>query len=142
MAAVWPGYTHFPDVLNADARKWFGGWYHVLTDQGIEGFWNDMNEPAIFYSEEGMEEFKAVLREHSTMEEENPAVAIGDKMQALSNNPADHTRFYHTVNGEKICHKDVHNLFGYNMTRAAGEAFERIAPYKRFLMFSRSSYIC
>ena len=35
----------------------------------------------------------------------------------------------------------VHNLFGYNMTRAAGEAFERIDPEKRFLMFSRSSYI-
>ena len=31
--------------------------------------------------------------------------------------------------------------FGYNMTRAAGEAFERIDPEKRFLMFSRSSYI-
>ncbi len=27
------------------------------------------------------------------------------------------------------------------MTRAAGEAFERIDPEKRFLMFSRSSYI-
>ena len=23
-ATVWPGWTHFPDVLNADARKLFG----------------------------------------------------------------------------------------------------------------------
>lgn len=38
-------------------------------------------------------------------------------------------------------HDKVHNLFGYYMTRAAGEAFERIDPDKRFLMFSRSSYI-
>ena len=48
VAAVWPGDTHFPDVLNADARKWFGDQYRFLTDQGIEGFWNDMNEPSIF----------------------------------------------------------------------------------------------
>lgn len=42
---------------------------------------------------------------------------------------------------KKIRHDKVHNLFGYNMTRAAGEAFDRIDPEKRFLMFSRSSYI-
>ena len=45
------------------------------------------------------------------------------------------------MDGRKIRHDKVHNLFGYNMTRAAGEAFERIDPEKRFLMFSRSSYI-
>lgn len=38
-------------------------------------------------------------------------------------------------------HDRVHNLFGYNMTKAAGEAFERLEPDKRILMFSRSSYI-
>ena len=38
-------------------------------------------------------------------------------------------------------HDKVHNLFGYNMTRAAGEAFERLCPDKRILMFSRSSYV-
>ena len=52
VAAVWPGDTHLPDVLNPEARKWFGDKYRFLTDQGIEGFWNDMNEPAIFYSKE------------------------------------------------------------------------------------------
>ncbi len=40
-----------------------------------------------------------------------------------------------------IRHDRVHNLYGYNMTRAAGEAFEKNAPDKRILMFSRSSYI-
>ena len=45
------------------------------------------------------------------------------------------------MNGEKIRHDRVHNLFGYNMTRAAGEAFERLEPDKRILMFSRSSYV-
>ncbi len=67
------------------------------------------------------------------------------KMQSalrnVANNPEDYRRFYHNVDGRKIRHDKVHNLFGYNMTRAAGEAFERIDPEKRFLMFSRSSYI-
>ena len=62
-AAVWPGYTHFPDVLNREAREWFGSHYKFLIDQGIEGFWNDMNEPAIFYSPEGIKELKSYMRE-------------------------------------------------------------------------------
>ena len=45
------------------------------------------------------------------------------------------------MNGKMVRHDKVHNLFGYNMTRAAGEAFEKISPDKRILMFSRSSYI-
>ena len=31
--------------------------YKVLTDCGIEGFWNDMNEPALFYSPERLRAF-------------------------------------------------------------------------------------
>lgn len=142
IAAVWPGDTHFPDVLNKDARKWFGNHYRFLIDQGIEGFWNDMNEPAIFYSREGMEELKQTLKKYI---EENPSDIpvwqLGDELEAMKNSPADYKRFYHNVKGQRIRHDKVHNLFGYYMTRAAGEAFERIAPDKRFLMFSRSSYI-
>ena len=141
-AVVWPGYTHFPDVLNPEARKWFGDHYRDLIDQGIEGFWNDMNEPAIFYSKEGMEELKQTL--HKCIEddvEEIPVWLLGDKVAAMANNKEDYKRFYHNINGKKIRHDKVHNLFGYNMTRAAGEAFERIYPDRRFLMFSRSSYV-
>ena len=36
IAAVWPGDTHFPDLLNDEARAWFGGKYRFLTDQGID----------------------------------------------------------------------------------------------------------
>lgn len=44
--AVWPGWCHFPDFTNPKTRDWWGEKYKVLTDAGIEGFWNDMNEPA------------------------------------------------------------------------------------------------
>ena len=168
VAAVWPGNTHFPDVLNAEARAWFGDKYRVLTEQGIEGFWNDMNEPAIFYSPEGIDELKGMLKQFLENENYNSGINAGTlavaptsdtndsaetenagasiwplmgKINALANSKEDYRRFYHTVNGERIRHDKVHNLFGYNMTRAAGEAFERIDPEKRFLMFSRSSYI-
>ena len=50
--AVWPGLSVFPDVLNKEARDWFGNNYKFLLDKGIEGFWNDMNEPTIFYTED------------------------------------------------------------------------------------------
>ena len=169
VAAVWPGDTHFPDVLNDEARAWFGDKYRILTDQGIEGFWNDMNEPAIFYSPEGIEELKGLLKHFLENDDHNSGVNAGTlavaptsdttdsaeqdidsgasiwplmgKIGGLANSKEDYRRFYHIVNGEKIRHDKVHNLFGYYMTRAAGEAFERIDPEKRFLMFSRSSYI-
>lgn len=141
VAAVWPGDTHFPDVLNRDARKWFGSKYRFLTDQGIEGFWNDMNEPAIFYSREGMDGLLAALRKYAEEDVDRIPLEELEKVTDISNSPADYSRFYHCVDGKRIRHDKVHNLYGYNMTRAAGEAFEEIAPDKRILLFSRSSYV-
>jgi alpha-glucosidase len=47
-APVWPGPCAFPDFTRAAARQWFGDLYRPLLTLGIDGFWNDMNEPAIF----------------------------------------------------------------------------------------------
>lgn len=52
---VWPGIVGFPDFMQKEVRDWFGAKYDRLTDAGIDGFWNDMNEPAIFYSTKGLE---------------------------------------------------------------------------------------
>lgn len=141
-AAVWPGWTHFPDVLNPQARAWFGSNYEVLISQGIDGFWNDMNEPAIFYSREGLAELKPCLDEYRSDEAKEPSfLEFSQKVRAVNKSLKDYSRFFHNVNGEMIPHEKVHNLFGYNMTRAAGEAFETICPDRRILLFSRSSYI-
>lgn len=142
VAAVWPGDTHLPDVLNPEARKWFGDKYRFLTDQGIEGFWNDMNEPAIFYSKEGLTEAKELA--HSFSEESDGEAGVwemGNKLASIANSEEDYRRFFHRIGDKKVRHDKVHNLFGFNMTRAASEAFDRIDPEKRFLMFSRSSYV-
>ena len=142
VAAVWPGKALFPDMLNKEAREWFGNKYQFLLDQGVEGFWNDMNEPAIFYTEDRL---KDVLEELDRFKGQNLDMdkyyEFNGLVRSLSNNTEDYKVFYHNMNGEKIRHDRVHNLFGYNMTRAAGEAFECLEPDKRILMFSRSSYI-
>lgn len=142
VAGVWPGKCHFPDFLNQEARAWFGEKYNVLLEKGIDGFWNDMNEPAIFYSEEGLKDaFSYIDSVKGENLDINTVFKLRDAVNNIANNPDDYKRFYHNVDGEKIRHDKVHNLFGYNMTRAAKEAFEKLVPGKRILMFSRSSAI-
>ena len=45
---------------------------------------------------------------------------------------------YHQTKQGLVCHHDVHNLYGYHMTRAAAEAFDVIKD-DRMLLFSRAS---
>lgn len=142
VAAVWPGKVHFPDFLKEDARKWFGDKYKVLLDKGIDGFWNDMNEPAIFYTEDHLQEVFDRIEDYKGKNLDiRSFFAFKDLVGSIDNYPEDYKRFYHEYKGQRIRHDKVHNLFGYNMTRAAGESFERNEPDKRILMFSRSSYI-
>lgn len=137
VGAVWPGDSHFPDVLDPEARAWFGSKYRTLTDAGIEGFWNDMNEPTIFYTPELTAQTRANLENAFQDGTYTPDMLRKPKTEERG----DYELFYHkTIVGTRR-HDEVHNLYGYNMTRAAGEAFERIDPDKRFLLFSRSSYI-
>ncbi len=46
--AVWPGPSVFPDFSQEKTRVWWGEKAKILTDAGIRGIWNDMNEPANF----------------------------------------------------------------------------------------------
>ncbi|MGD8624311.1 MAG: glycoside hydrolase family 31 protein, partial [Anaerolineae bacterium] len=48
---VWPGNCAFPDFTDAEVRAWWGELYAGLLADGLSGFWNDMNEPAIFGGE-------------------------------------------------------------------------------------------
>ena len=142
VAGVWPGRTHFPDFMNSNARMWFGSKYKVLIDSGIEGFWNDMNEPAMFYTEEGIAEAKEYL-ENFDFAANDPGkfFELRERMSGLSNRMKDYESFYHNMDGTIVRHDQVHNLYGANMTRAAAEGFEQFSPDKRILLFSRSSYI-
>lgn len=139
---VWPGKCCFPDMLNDEAREWFGDKYRILIDKGIDGFWNDMNEPAIFYSEKRLKKVFDKMEEYKTANlDVNTFFEMTDLIGTISNNPEDYASFYHNYKGKRYRHDKVHNLFGYYMTRSAAEAFERYVPEKRILLFSRASYI-
>lgn len=160
-AAVWPNLSHFPDFLNSDARRWFGEKYKILLDAGVDGFWNDMNEPALFYSEDGIKEAanKLIELSNKVLSDDNTQDKISwqmsDTIWNVKNAMKDYASFYHTVdekeagnfavsvkNGKAtVCHKDVHNLYGFNMTKAASEYFDSIGKKSDILLFSRASFI-
>ncbi len=43
---VWPGWCHFPDFTRPATRVWWQQQFQEYVDQGVSGFWNDMNEIA------------------------------------------------------------------------------------------------
>ena len=45
---VWPGDAVYPDFGRESVRKWWASKHRFLTDMGVQGVWNDMNEPASF----------------------------------------------------------------------------------------------
>jgi alpha-glucosidase len=45
---VWPGECNFPDYTNPAVREWWAGLFkELISDIGVKGVWNDMNEPAV-----------------------------------------------------------------------------------------------
>ena len=45
---VWPGDCVFPDFTQNKVTKWWGSLYKDFMRTGVDGVWNDMNEPAVF----------------------------------------------------------------------------------------------
>ncbi|WP_189069103.1 glycoside hydrolase family 31 protein [Deinococcus radiotolerans] len=45
---VWPDPAVFPDFTRPEVVTWWAGRHKFFADAGIQGQWNDMNEPACF----------------------------------------------------------------------------------------------
>lgn len=142
IAAVWPGKVHFPDFMKEDTQRWFGLKYKVLTDLGIEGFWNDMNEPAIFYDETALNDAieSAYLSKGENLDA-HTYFKLKDKFTQLSNKDQYYQSFYHELKEGRKKNHDVHNLYGYYMTKSAYLGLETLLEKKRFLLISRASII-
>ena len=142
VGAVWPGRCHFPDFLRPEVRDWFGGHYKYLTDMGIEGFWNDMNEPTLFFTERGLAEAMGVVDELRDTQLDIPKRRrLLNAVNGMANNLEDYRSIYHNIDGKLVRHDKVHNLYGYNMTRSAAEAVDKLLPNHRILITSRSSFV-
>ncbi|MBP1918405.1 TIM-barrel domain-containing protein [Youngiibacter multivorans] len=139
VAAVWPGKVHLPDFLRPETRKWWGEKYKVLTDLGIEGYWNDMNEPAIFYDEEELEKaVDAAIASKGANLGVLKYFELKDLFKDMGNRERYYRTFYHEVDGKVVVNEKVHNLYGQNMTVAAGEGLRSILG-KRHVLISRAS---
>ncbi|REG94780.1 putative secreted protein (Por secretion system target) [Flavobacterium aquicola] len=77
---VWPGDVAFPDFTRPETNKWWSGLYKDFMAKGIDGIWNDMNEPSVFETP------------NKTMPEDNLHRGGGDMP------PGSHLR-YHNVYG-------------------------------------------
>jgi len=45
---VWPGECNFPDYTKPEVREWWAGLFkELISEIGVKGVWNDMNEPAV-----------------------------------------------------------------------------------------------
>jgi len=76
----WPGACAFPDFTRPETREWWGGLYKDYMALGVDGVWNDMNEPSVFKGPGG------------TMPEDNIHRGGGDL-------PKDIHQRYHNVYG-------------------------------------------
>jgi alpha-glucosidase len=142
LGQVWPGWTHFPDFQNARTRSWWADLYKDFLEAGFEGFWNDMNEPAIFFTPEGIqwlgEQFK-LFQERQDQGVEN-FFTMMQASSGLSNAIQDYKRMIQTQDdGSTISLHEIHNLYGHNMSRATREGLDKHLPEKRSLLFSRAN---
>jgi hypothetical protein len=48
LGECWPGSVAFPDFLNEKTRNWWAKLVKEFVAVGVDGIWNDMNEPAVF----------------------------------------------------------------------------------------------
>ena len=142
VVGVWPGKSVLPDFLDPGASRWFGAQYKALTDQGIEGFWNDMNEPALFYGEKALDNsFEELKTLEGSKHDAMSFFRTREIFIRLQNSDNDYKSFYHNTPDGRFSHYDVHNLYGYKMTQSAAEALKELRPDEPSLLFSRASYI-
>lgn len=111
VGVVWPGKAVFPEFTRKSSRDWWGTLYADFVGRGVAGFWNDMNEPAIF---------------------EVPSKTMPDDVRHRIEEPGFQTRV--------ASHLEIHNVFGMQNSRGTFEGLEKIAPNVRPFVMTRASY--
>jgi len=108
---VWPGDSVFPDFTQKETRAWWGSLYKDFVADGVAGFWNDMNEPAVF----GV-----------------PSKTMPDDVQHRIDEPGFVKR--------TASHLEIHNVFGMENSRATYDGLRNLEPNVRPFVLTRASY--
>jgi len=108
---VWPGPAVFPDFTRAETRDWWGSLYKNFHDAGVAGFWNDMNEPAIFGT---------------------PTKTMPPDVAHRIDEPGFTPR--------TATHAEIHNVYGMENSRATHDGLLELAPDDRPFVLTRASY--
>ncbi|GGG93948.1 alpha-glucosidase [Silvibacterium dinghuense] len=108
---VWPGPSVFPDFTRQKSRQWWGTLYKQFVADGVAGFWNDMNEPAVF---------------------RYPTKTMPDDVQHRIDEPGFTPR---TAN-----HLEIHNVYGMENSRATYDGLLALRPDERPFVLTRASY--
>lgn len=111
IAPVWPGLSVFPDFTREVSRDWWGGLYKQFVDDGIAGFWNDMNEPAIFETPTKTMPLTTMHRIESDDFTSGPAA-----------------------------HSEIHNVYGMQNSRATYEGLLKLRPNVRPFVMTRATF--
>src|SRR6266571_813174 len=97
---VWPGRCVFPDYSRTEVRTWWGNLYKDLLEQGVDGMWNDMNEPGLTNVLSGNEP-----QVHGVTMSSDVLNRAGDDKPTGPDGPP-------------TLHKFFHNAYGMEMARA------------------------
>ena len=126
---VWPGPCHFPDFTRPEVRHWWATLYKDFMATGIDGVWNDMNEPSVFGGPGGT---MPVDNQHGTAPSNLPPMgeAISGAALPLQSEGA----------GGRL-HLRFHNVYGLNMVRASRDGLLLANPQKRPFILSRSNFL-
>jgi alpha-glucosidase len=111
VGTVWPGPSVFPDFTDAGTRAWYGTLFRPLTDAGIAGIWNDMNEPSVFKTPNLTMPLDAV--HHVASDDFAPRSAS---------------------------HAEIHNVYGMENNRATYDGLRALRPDERAFVMTRASY--
>ena len=114
---VWPQASAFPDFTNAKARAWFGAQFKGHIDEGIAGFWNDMNEPGVFLTDKTP---KPDTFHHPDKTFPYDTPHVGDGL------PGTHRRY--------------HNVYGMQMARSTFDNVKLMRPDKRPFVLTRAGF--
>ncbi|EOT2957722.1 DUF4968 domain-containing protein [Clostridium perfringens] len=105
IGAVWPGDSAFPDFSNKDCREWWKSELKkFISEHGMDGIWNDMNEPCVFNND------------HKTMLE----TCLHNSDNGVIEHKGFHNRYgFEMSRCSKEAQEELHpNERGFSMTRA------------------------